>query len=507
MGCPRLLFPCFLFFIAALPASASNWKLTAGLQVQEMYSDNIFLAGPGLERGELVTQLNPGLHLSGQGARLKANVDAVWQVMNYANGSSGTRVSPTMSGTGSLELVEKWFYVDGLASVSQQSLSPFGPQLTQATQAANINANSSRVTNYVLTPRISGVVGSDLAYETQYRLSQSSTAGTALGTNSRSEDWSGSLRWGNSTRLFNLAARFSTSDTRYTNNQASSQNRMSRLYGYFNPDAHLSLWANVGRETGNALQNRLGSTRGIGFKWEPGPRTTVSGQRDLRYFGANDSFSLNHRFRRAALNVNYSRDRTSSQGLLTQNAVSTNYQILFTSLTAAVPDPVQRDLLVTQLLQAQGLSPNATPLIGFLSDSIMIRRALNVSFAIIGVRNTVTFMASRNETTSDMVPMAADIFGSYSVVLQNTMGLTWNYRLSPYSTFTASLSNTSSSGTGTVGLGASSRQSTTNLLWNSQIGPHSVGSLGLRRVSASGTAAGTGNYRENAGTATFGYTY
>ncbi|MDD5297571.1 MAG: TIGR03016 family PEP-CTERM system-associated outer membrane protein [Rhodocyclaceae bacterium] len=492
---------------------AANWTVTPVLQWQETWSDNIALAAPGLERSDLVTQLNPGLHVSGQGGRLKANLDALWQVLNYAHGTSANRTLPTLSANGSLELVDKWFYVDGVASMSQQALSPFGPQTTQA---ANINANNSRVNSYALTPRINGVVGSDLTYDLRYQASQTSTSSslvtTAQGTNSRTAGWTGGLRWGNASRLFNVAADFSTTSTRFSSGQATTENSLDRVYAYFNPDAHLSFSANVGREYNNGVNSAAtprGSspTHGVGFNWQPDPRTTISGEHDIRYFGPNDSLSLNHRFRRAALSVAYSRDRTTSQSLLLQNSTSTYYQILSASMTASVPDPVQRDLLVRQVLQSQGLAPNAAPLIGFLSDSILIQRAMNISFAVIGVRNTVTFTASRSNSRTDTVPTLTDVLASYSEISQSNLGLNWAFQVSPYSTLTATLTQTKSDGVGTLGSGTLTRQSAVNILWNSQLGPHSSGSLALRRVNASGSVSGTGGYRESAATATLGYKY
>jgi len=138
---------------------------------------------------------------------------------------------------------------------------------------------------------------------------------------------------------------------------------------------------------------------------------------------------------------------------------------------------------------------------------MLIHRALNISFSVIGVRNTVTFSASRSDSRTDTVPSSTDALSSYTGIVQSSLGLNWAYKVSPNSTLTASLVQTKSEGTATTGLGTSSHQSTGNLLWNLQIGPHTTGSFGLRRVNASGATTGTGNYRENAATATFGYKY
>jgi uncharacterized protein (PEP-CTERM system associated) len=497
-------------FLSARPVSAANWTVTPVLQWEETWSDNIAQAAPGLERSELVTQLNPGLRVSGQGGRLKADVGAAWQIMTYAHGTSGNRVVPSLNGSGTLEVLENRLFVDGLASISQQAVSPFGAQLTQA---ANTSSNNSTVSSFSLAPRIKGAIGFDLSYDLSYRISQTSTSSSpgltqATGTNGGTSGWAGGMRWRNTAHLFNLGFDLSTISTSYSSSQASSNSRIARVTGYFNPDAQMSFSANVGKEFSDASSSSGASaTYGIGLNWQPDPRTSLVGQHNIHYFGPSDSFSLSHRFRRAALNVVYSQDRTDSQNLLLQNRTSTNYQIMSASLTASVPDPVQRDLLVRQLLQSQGLLPDAAPTLGFLSDSMLIQRALNISFSVIGVRNTLTFTAARSNSRTDTVPLSNDVLASYSRIVQSSLGLNWAYKLSPSATLAANLMQTKSEGTGTTGAGTSSHQSAANLLCGVQIGPHVTGSFSLRRVNVSSSATGTGNYRENAATATFGYKF
>lgn len=498
------------------PVSAANWTLTPALQLQETWSDNITLAAPGLERSDLVTQLNPGLRLSGQGGRLKVNLAAAWQIMTYAHGTAGTRIVPKLSGSGTLELVENWFYVDGLASISEQAVSPFGAQLAQA---ANVNRNNGTVSSYALTPRIKGLLGSDLSYDLSYRTSQTSTASnpgaaqltTGQGTNSRTDGWTGGLRWGNSSRLFNFAANFSSTNSRYSSGRLPSSSSIGRIYGYFNPDAHLSFSANVGRETrsaSTALSSGGSSpTRGIGVNWQPNPRTTLSLAHDIRYFGPNDTLALEHRFRRAALNVSYNRTRTDSHNLLLQNSTSTYYQLYSNMLASQYPNSADLDQAVRLLLQSQGLSADEVPVLGYLSDSAVIRRALNISFSLIGVRNTLTFTASHSNSRTETVTSGTDVLATYSGIDQTSLGLNWAYKLSPNSTLTTSLIQMKSDGTAASGLGTFSNQTKANFLWNAQMGPHVTSSLGLRRVTASGATAGTGNYREDAATATFGYKF
>jgi uncharacterized protein (PEP-CTERM system associated) len=176
-------------------------------------------------------------------------------------------------------------------------------------------------------------------------------------------------------------------------------------------------------------------------------------------------------------------------------------------LASQYPNSADLDQAVRLLLQSQGLSADAVPVLGYLSDSAVIRRALSISFSLIGVRNTLTFTASRSKSKTETVTSGTDVLATYSGIDQSSLGFNWAYKLSPNSTLTTSLIQMKSDGTAVSGLGTFSNQTKANLLWNAQMGPHVTSSLGLRRVTASGAAAGTGNYREDAVTATFGYKF
>lgn len=515
MGMHGRLLSGLVCWLLAPMVHAGNWTVTPALQWQELWSDNIRLAAPGFERADLVTQLTPAVRISGQGGRVKLNLDGAWQIMRYERGTSPSRSLPTLSSTASLEVVDNWFFLEGQASISQQAASAFGAQLART---ANVNNNVTRTSNHSLSPYIHGTVGSDLTYDLRFRNTQTGStssvaANGSTGTNNNTEAWTGSLRWGTAARLFNVEASFSESSTTYSTNQVSTSSKYDKLTGYFNPDAHLVLFASVGRETNRgglslaANRTGVGPSRGMGLRWDVNPRTSLSVQRDWRYFGPSDHVSLTHRFERSALNVGYSRDRTTSQGMLQQSAGGSYYQLYSRMLAAAYPDPVQRDLAVRQLLVSQGLSGADAPVLGFLSDNILIQRALNISYAITGVRNTLTFLASRIDNRTDTVVSAADFLSTYTTLGQRSLSVTWGFKASPYSTLTASLTRLRSEGTTVNGLGTYTRQSSVNLLWNTQLTSHASGTVSLRHVLAEGSTAGTGTYKENAASATLGYRY
>jgi hypothetical protein len=91
--CRRVLFPVVSPAAAAMLLLSSHsiameWKIVPGLDLKETYSDNITLAPPGNEKSDFVTQINPGISLTGTGPRLKVNARYGMQNLFYAEESN-----------------------------------------------------------------------------------------------------------------------------------------------------------------------------------------------------------------------------------------------------------------------------------------------------------------------------------------------------------------------------------------------------------------------------------
>ncbi|MDO9188337.1 MAG: TIGR03016 family PEP-CTERM system-associated outer membrane protein, partial [Sulfurimicrobium sp.] len=116
--------------LLSLNSIAADWKITPSLDLKETYSDNIRLASPGNEKSDFVTQINPGISLTGTGPRLKVNARYGMQNLIYAEESSRNTLRHQLNAGANAELLDDLLYLDGKASISQQNISTFGQQST-----------------------------------------------------------------------------------------------------------------------------------------------------------------------------------------------------------------------------------------------------------------------------------------------------------------------------------------------------------------------------------------
>lgn len=487
-----------LLILFTTAAHGIGLNTSAGLQVSETWSDNIALAAAGSERQDFVTDISPNVHLNTSGGRLGLNLDASWHGLQYANGTSGNRSDMLLNSTGKLEVIDNWLFVDGVASITQQNGSPFG---AQSTSLANINNNRSTVRNYSLAPYVRGMFGPEVSYNLRYQNAQTSSDALA---SSRSRQYSGGLKWGNPSRLFNFGTDFSSATTTYAN-QADTSTRSARATAYLNADAHLVFSAFVGRESNNySLTGQSGIMKGAGAHWAVSERTSLDLAREYHPYGPTAQVSFSHRMPRSALQLSYSRVATTSSLQLLQNVPTLEYNNQLSLCKATAPDPTLCPALVPVVLKLLG-QPALTQL-PFLSNSINIQRTLQGSLLMTGVRNTVTLTASRSDSRNDSATtVTSDILAANTLILQRSVGLNWAFKVSPISTLTASLSRSRSSSPGQAA--NDTLLTSTYLLWSTQVTQKLLGSLTWRHVVNSVSSGGGIPYRETAMIATLGYTY
>ncbi len=108
-----LLSPC---------SDAGEWRVIPRMSLIETYSDNVRLgtASSSSGSGDLITQVNPGVSVSGLGPRFNLRMDYTMNNLFYAENSNLTRTRQQLDAMGTAELVEDLFFVDGRATISSK---------------------------------------------------------------------------------------------------------------------------------------------------------------------------------------------------------------------------------------------------------------------------------------------------------------------------------------------------------------------------------------------------
>jgi uncharacterized protein (PEP-CTERM system associated) len=180
---------------------------------------------------------------------------------------------------------------------------------------------------------------------------------------------------------------------------------------------------------------------GAGLTWRPGARTSAEFYYEHRFFGRAPLVRLSHRTRLSAWDLSYSRDTTNSQEEVLRLPPGNIAGLLDSIFAARIPDPEQRRAAVQEFLRVSGAPPFLASPLSFFTQSVYLREALNASFGILGVRNSITFTAFYSENTklsSDVAVVPEDPFRVVDRFTQQGFGARVDHKLTPQTTLAAS---------------------------------------------------------------------
>ena len=456
--------------------SKRSFSVVPRLSVTETFTDNVSLVNAG-KRAEQITDISPGITLSGDSGRIKAYVDYSLHETLYAQNSSGTRSQNALNGSGTFEAVENWAYVDFGGNISQQAISAFG---TQSPSNSSINPNLAETRNFRLSPYLRGQLSTFADYEARYSLAtnrSSSALASDVTTNEAVVKLSGrspsaSLGW---------VVDASRQNIDYRAGRSTQADRFNTTLTYpVGPQLNLSVTG--GQEANNftTVDRKRSFTSGFGINWIPSESTKLSASRQNRSFGESHSISFEHRTARTVWRFSDSKDISVTPSGTGLTGLGSTFDLYFAQFASIEPDPVLRAALVSNFLQANAINPNVSVVSGFLTSAASLQRRQDISFALLGVRDTVTFIANRSEGSRlDSIAVANDDLANSGAVRQNGVSVSYAHRLTP----DASLNLLASVQKATDGLGLQSTSTkSVNLSLSTRLTRHSTAVVSARRV-------------------------
>lgn len=502
---PKLI--CFGATMACItfPVLAGTWTITPTIAVTETASDNVFLTSSPSTSG-LVSDITPGISIDGSGGR--SNLHLSYQMHNLlysADPSVNNQVQNALNAFGTLEALENWFFIDASGVISQQSLSAFGAAPVSSNVNTNVNSNITETSTYQISPYIRGSLGSFADYQVRYNLvSTSSKAGNDYGSDTRT--WVASLK-GN-TVLGSLG--WSLDGNAMSIDQGSLRSKDDRrlrgvLTYQVNPQFQLSLIGGLEENNYESLEMKTTTTRGAGFAWSPTDRTRISFSRENRFFGPSNTLSFSHRTALTAWSISSGEDVTTQPGTQQNSSPGTNFNLLSSIYSSAIPDPAARAAFVNALLLSSGISANAELQGGYQASQTVLQQLRQISFALLGSRNTVTFAATQSNTQNLSILNGAGVAVGSGPGTDNVdqlgLSINWSHQLTPLASLVGTISRLNSSGTGANHLETTQKYMSLNFV--TLLGSKTHFGFGARRVVSEGVT----NYSENAVTATLSYRF
>ena len=455
-------------------------RILPRVSVTQTWTDNVRLSADS-EQADQITEVAPGVTLTIEGDRLKAYVDYALNEIYYAQGSSPRRSQNLLNGFGTLEAVEGWAYLDFNASISQQTLSAFGPQSISNTA---LNPNQAEVSSYRISPYVRGKLGSWADYDARYsRIETNSDSAVASGV--VAVDSSVKIKGDSSLRNLGWSADASRQRVDYSAGRSTQADRLNLGMSYaISPQLGVS--ANVGRESDNftSLEKQSDGTHGFGVSWAPSERTRVSVTRGQRPFGTTHTLNLDHRTARTVWRFTDSKDVAATPSQSNFTGFGSVYDLLFSQFAALEPRVDERARLVNAFLRDNGIKPDLGAINSFLTSAVFVQRRQDALFALLGVRDTITFVATRSDSRRlDLVSLAVDDLSTSSLIRQQGLSVDWSHRLTPDYSLGLLVSGQKTSGS--LGL-QSTRLQLLNASLSGRVGRHALATIGLRHVVSRG---------------------
>jgi len=502
------------------PAHAENWRITPSIGILETLTDNVFLTSTN-KKSDLVTAVTPGISIYGKGGRASLNLNYSFSQQFYArhysdterltgSSSASNNHQNSLSAIGTLEAIDNWLFIDATGTISQQYLSAFGPV---SPSNANVNRNQTETSNFSVSPYIKGSFLSSTEYLLRYRAAISNADAASNQGDLKTSEWlgkiSGNTRW---TALGWVVDASSLSND-YTVGRDYEDTRYQLGLNYrFNPQLRVSAFA--GQESQNyvSVSQETHTTHGFGFVWTPGPRTELSATKNNRFFGNGYDINFRHRMARSLITYTASRNISFQPPGVGSTGQGSNYDAYYAIIAAnnpgASPDSIRSQ--VSQVLQGRGVPADGTVVNGYLTNRPSLQEVQQISFALLGVRNTVTLNA--NETKQQPLGVVNGVTDDYSrsnEITQRGFGIVWGHQLSGLSSLSLSL-NQSRSISQRAGQSDTKTQGA-YLLLSTIVGPKTNASVGARHVVSDGgvtSSPGIGSgYTESAVTGSLSYSF
>ncbi|MFM2085949.1 MAG: hypothetical protein RLZZ237_818 [Pseudomonadota bacterium] len=365
-----------LFMALPLPAGAIDWLAVPSLRLRESYTDNALLAPQGHAQSDFISEIAPSIGLIGTGPRLQVHLDATWRQFRYQHRPGSE--NQELQASASAELLKDWLHLDSAASISQRSVSPFGPQVISDLPNTQ---NASTVRTVTISPYLRHRFSSLGTAELRYTRNTVSSSGDLLSMHSDEVQM-----------LFNGAPRGAgwswnaSYDVRRTQDSKLAPQRMERAsVGLRYPlNSRWSATASAGQEqegyassTGQDTQGRFWTLGGV---WTPSPRTSVAVSIGRRFFGKTYSLDAAFRQRQTSWSAQYSEDITTMPAQFLRLGNQDAASLLDQLWTGLVPDARERRLRIDAFLRyASGLGSQGA--INYFSHRYFLQKQLSMNVA------------------------------------------------------------------------------------------------------------------------------
>ena len=484
-------------------SSAADWTFVPTLRLRESYSDNIRLATPEFATSDLVSEVSPGITVTGNSSRLKMTMAYAIQKLIYQH--EPDTLNHQLHGDAKAELLDDLLFVDARASIGKQSLSAFGQQTIDNT---HLIGNQSTVKATSISPYLTHFVRGFATAELRYA-HDSVRSGDFL--SATTDQVLLKLIGDNGGRGWNWDAH--VEQRKIDDNTIAPVTMTSGSLTLRTPlTSTIGVFSSAGYEKNDYTTNNSTQPAGrfwsVGASWNPSSRTSVVASGGKRYFGNTYSLTASYRGHNTVWNASYNEDITTTYAQFLALSNNDTSALLNRLWMNSIPDPAARQQVVDSFIRFSQLGgPNAGA-VNYISHSFFLQKQLNMSMAASSPRSTLVLNFARIQNTAqNRSEINNSLLGPNQMTVedktrQNGVNAAWSWRLSSRSNLNlTAVANSVDS--------LSSERKDKNVMLSAgmsrQFRSKVTGSMDLRHVRH--TSNQGGNYRENGISATLNFQF
>ena len=477
-------------------AHADKWLIDPYVSVSETYSTNMLFNADTKLTG-LISDVAPGVYVSGNGPRVKANVNYRLDNTYYEGHPEFNQSLNSLGSYATVNALDSWLYVDAIANIDQRDVSAFSARVADPSGGPRSRTETRTVQ---LSPYIRGMASDVATYQLRYVAAQSNSNDASL-ANTKVNQWIGSLKNASAGARVGWSADADVTHARNSIIGSLEDTRFRAALTYaVVPQVNVSV--SDGRERSNYASPTTQelSTPGYGVNWSPSSHTQATAVAEKRFFGTGHSVLLTHRTAWTAWQYVDTKDSNVLTSLLATPRQGGLDQLMSDLLVASIPDPLVRAQTVRGLLDQTatlaGVSAEAVQ-----TSRVFVDRVRRAAAVFLGRRDTLTLTVDRtDEHAITDAPNISDSFSLSNDIKQSAVGASWSHRLTRLVALNFSVAKLRTEGSG-PGPEIHSVQSADSLSLSFQLSPHSTASLGVRTVRFDSNVEG--NFTENAVLAAF----
>lgn len=426
--------------LLSLPASAVEWEFTPTVQLKETYTDNVRLSETN-EESEFITQVNPGISITGLGPHLRLNARYVMQNLFYAKEHDRNATNHQLDANANAELLPHHLFIDARAGISQRNTSSFGRQSEDNT---NITGNRTNVETYSLSPYLLHHFKDFADAEVRYTHDSVSTSASGSAVSTELSDSTSNrillrLTSGDDFQTLGWGLHYNKQRIDFDSGQEVDQVTYGGNLRY-RLSRKLSLLANGGYEKNDYLSitgDSGGAYWKAGFDWTPSRRTSVEALAGKRYYGDSYSLKANHRSRRTAFSMSYNEEVTTTRDQFLLPATVDTAALLDQLWTSSIPDPILRQQVIAAFISENGLPDSLADPVNFLTNRFFLQKRFQASVTVTGARNTgvLSLFDVRREAqtaqTADSALLGTSDFSADNDIRQQGIQAHWIREVGP----------------------------------------------------------------------------